>query len=156
MAFSREELRARILSLSAQKEPLKTPIFGDEADSQLAVRELTAEESATFRNLKNAAGQWDENQANGFVFCTCLIDNASGLPVFDIKDSQAVTRQLGISVVRPVVDQALTLSKATRGAVADAKNASNPTQSDGSSSNSVSGSDALNTNSSNVDTSANS
>jgi len=149
MPLSREELRARILAKGAAKADLSEPVFDDpEIDNQIHIRELTGEETVSFRQVKNAAGEWDENAANGIVFTTALLDKETGLPIYGAKDAQQVMRELGMSKIKPIVDQILQLSKLGKAQVVAAKNVSDPTQKSDSSSNSLSGSDAPSENSS--------
>lgn len=149
MPLSREELRARILAKGAQKEKLAAPVFDEpELDDQLVIRELMGDESVAFKRVKDAAGEWDETTANGLIFVAGLLDKETGLPIYSAMDAQQVMREVGISKIKPIVDQIMALSKVGKGAVAAAKNALNPTQTSDSTSNSLSGSDAASENSS--------
>lgn len=149
MPLSRDELRARILGRGAQKEALAAPVFDDpELDNQLEIRELMGDESIAFKRVKNAAGEWDESAANGLIFVAGLLDKETGLSVYSAKDAQQVMCELGMSKIKPIVDQILQLSKLGKAQVVAAKNGSDPTQTSDSSSNSLSGSDAPDLNSS--------
>jgi hypothetical protein len=135
MGNKASSIRNDILSQAPKREAVPTP-FWPTAEGSIYLQDVPAAEvNALQTDSTNEAGQADVMKAGAGLLCKALVvkeDDGTYAPMFNYPDDRDTVAHLGMSLLMPVINQANAFFGLTTDAIAQAKNASGPSQNNSS------------------------